>query len=115
MTILHFSLDFNSSEWSMNVTYEHPVFHEICIGFKNSTNDLVVFDNLSFTVRLGGEIWRWPKPGVSYISTDQPYIEKTNISLDNQKNYTFLLTAINNGVTYEGVFDYYPKKYEIST
>lgn len=78
--------------WSINESGLSHAFVDIFIGFE-AENNPIVFRNLSFGItvlRDGQDFFTtlFPKHGISYISTDQPFVETIRLELMQNTEYT---------------------------
>ena len=88
--------------WKIDATELSNVFVDIFIGFESATNP-ILFRNLSFGItilRAGQEffITKFPKPGISYISTDQPFVETVRLELMPSTEYKIKLWCEENEI-----------------
>lgn len=114
--------DIASKTWSIDEEELGYSFIEIKFGFRDNNSLPVIFNNLSFGYQLNLDSEKIsedsrPLPGISYVSTDQNFIELFTVSeLLIGKEYSLNVWAENNGERWENTFIFFnptfPKPYE---
>lgn len=89
ITVKH---NLDNKNWSINESGLSHAFVDIFIGFE-AENNPIVFRNLSFGINVlrdGQDFFTtsFPKHGISYISTDQLFVETIRLELMQNTEYT---------------------------
>lgn len=106
MSKVNATLDFSTGTWSFEVeSFDSEL--DIYIGFTSDVSP-VKFDNLFFGWAVGEDFDSYPKKGIRYLSTDQPYVEvgRSNVMYDAVANVS--VWAENAGIRYEGDVAFVP-------
>jgi hypothetical protein len=98
--------DMDNRTWVADATTLSPAFADITIGFRSKESP-IVFRDLSFGLTLANisedvtTTHSFPKPGCSYISTDQLYVELIRVEWTPNTLHTLSVWCIENGVEYK--------------
>lgn len=103
------SLNLSNGQWSVYEDENEISQFQVKIGFTGSS-PIVNFDKLSFGCKFTGNdslIFEtsFPEDGITYISTDQEYIESFNIKIDYETKCKLSFWAINANKYYDFSYD----------
>lgn len=92
-------LDFASGEWSFDVDEQGEEL-DVRIGFTYGGGP-TEFDDLAFGWSIGDHVETYPKQGVSYLATDQEFVEAALTFVEYDVPMVFSVWAENGGVRYD--------------
>jgi hypothetical protein len=100
MSTLKLTCNLNDKIWTVEKTNSGNEY-ELLFAFSNGKN-VIEFENLTFGFDLNSgeeniESVSLPPQGVFYKKTDQEFIDRKNITLEEDKSYTLVLWANNGG------------------
>lgn len=110
MSSIALIFDLDNKTWVANGSDLSHAFVDVTVGFRSSTMP-IVFRDLSFGVTLTNidenlsETHNFPKHGISYIGTDQPYVELIRFEWAKNTKYTISAWCSENNVLSENTWN----------
>ena len=107
---IHVTNNFITGKWNINAQELESGAVDLMISFTDG-NPVTQFKKLSFGYELRQEdnikkYGVFPPVGVTYISSDQPYLATVRLTLRPEITYTIWMWCENNGQKYEDFFTF---------